>query len=370
MISYQAAIKKIEADNFSAVYLLYGEETYLQEELIVTLKNRYLGENTQFGLERLDGSDYLLPDLANKINEPFLFGNRRLIIIKNPPYLTGARKKGNQKEDEDGAGSDSLTGENREIAGFSKFLTGVNTQNEQPDVIVVFASPAVDRRTKMFKQIDQYGTAVECKPLYREELGKWIKLEVTKRGKVIESDALERLLNSGNSSLHFLAQEINKYCLYLDENEKNISAATIDLLFSGSTQSNIFQLCDYLAEGRQNRALHVLEFLLTRKEKPLLILFMIARHYRLMLSAKCLLKEGLRQFDLMKKLAVPAFVAEKLVKQVSGYSAELLESIIFLFAETDWQIKRGLLEPDKAIELLIAEICCRQDNQQVAAMDR
>ena len=43
MFGYRQARSRIMADKFSPVYLLFGEEPFLKEELIALLKERYLG---------------------------------------------------------------------------------------------------------------------------------------------------------------------------------------------------------------------------------------------------------------------------------------------------------------------------------------
>ena len=54
MFGYRQARSRIMADKFSPVYLLFGEEPFLKEELIALLKERYLGGQSTYGYEKLE----------------------------------------------------------------------------------------------------------------------------------------------------------------------------------------------------------------------------------------------------------------------------------------------------------------------------
>ncbi len=360
MTTYRTAIKKIENKELKNVYIIYGEEKYLQENLINNLRATFLGTESEYGYERLDGVENSFSEIITRIDEPCLFSEKRLLVIDNSPYLLPGRKKNEQKETVDGANGNTSADSRQDIAALKKFIENGCKISQLPEKIVIFTSPGIDRRTKYFKMIDEHGDTIDCKPLFRDELAGWIRQQVKNKGKQIDDSALGRLLESGNTGLFFLEKEIEKYCLYLEEDENIISAEVVEHLFSGDTHSSIFKLCDITAEGNLSGALQVVEYLLSINEKPLIMLYMLTRHYRLLLSAKCLLQEGETQFALTKKLGVPGFVAGKLVTQSSGYTAFMLEDILNHFQKTDWQIKRGIVEPIKALEFLISQICSMQ----------
>jgi DNA polymerase III subunit delta len=94
------------------------------------------------------------------------------------------------------------------------------------------------------------------------------------------------------------------------------------LLFSGDLQGNVFKLADAMAEKNLSGAESLLQLLLGRREKPLLIFFMLARHYRLLLQARCLLDEGLPPGQFASTLEVPPFVARKLQDQACVYTQD------------------------------------------------
>jgi DNA polymerase III subunit delta len=352
MLSYQALIKKLSEGVFAPVYLLYGEEKYLQEELVVHLTHAFLGPDTDFGKEKLEGSAFSLEETIARLDESGLFSRRRLLIVDNPPYLAPPRKN---KEDNLAAEPDDqdLSGKNS-----PELLESFIDRQEPalPENILVFTAPQVDRRKRLYKLIDRKGVSVECNPLKGEALAAWIRNKAARLDKKIDNMALERLQWAGEQNLHYLSGELEKYSAYLGEDQKVITIQVVDHLFSGDIQGDVFKLADAMAEGNLSRAHELLELLLRRREKPLQIFFMLVRHYRLLLQAYCLLEEGMPPAEFTAALAVHPFVARKMREQAAKCNRLILEEVIIALQKTDFQIKTGRIEPAQALKLVLSKI--------------
>ncbi len=352
MFSYRALVKQITEGNFSPLYLFFGEEKYLQEELVNHLTVSYLQDDNNFGREKLDGSAYDLEEIISRLGERGLFSDRRLLIVDNPPCLAPPRKKDENELSEAEKIQDTREKKNVEL------LAGHLEQQDSttPESILVFLTPGVDRRKRLYKLIDKNGAVVECSALRGEALASWIRNKTENLGKKIDRAAVEKLLLSGDHNLHYLSQELEKYCLSLGDDQDTITAATIDQLFSGDLQGNIFKLTDTLAEGKLVESQEFLELLLRRREQPLLIFFMLVRHYRLLLQAKSLLEDSHEGVDLTSALGIHPFVARKLKDQAFMYNSCILEEAIIALQKADFQIKTGAVDPPRALELILSRI--------------
>ncbi len=352
MISYQALLKQFKAGTFASVYLFYGEEKYLHQEFTARLADSYLGTEVEFGLEKVDGSEHDLEEIMAGLNEGGLFARRRIVVVDNPPYLAPPRKKADQEDPGEEQGTDSRDKHNSDM--LSEFMDRENPGD--PDSIIVFLTPGADRRRRLFKLIDKKGVVVECAPLKGDTLASWIRRKAERMGKKIDQAAVEKLLLAGDHNLHYLSNELEKYCTYLGEEEDTITADTVDRLFSGDLQGNVFKLADALAEGSLVRAQEVLDLLLKRREQPLLIFFMLTRHYRMLLQACSLIEEGWGGGDLASTLGVQPFVARKLREQTDRYDRLALEEAMLALQKTDYQIKTGCLDPVQALKLVLSRI--------------
>jgi len=352
MISYQALLKQFKAGKFAPAYLFFGEEKYLQQEFIVRLADSYLGPEAEFGLEKVDGAEHGLEEIMAGLNEGSLFARRRIVVVDNPPYLAPPRKKEDREEPGEEPGPDSPEKQNDVL--LSEFME--REKSDHPDSIVVFLTPGADKRKRLFKLIDKKGVAVECAALKGDTLAAWIRKKAEKSGKKIDREAVERLMLAGDHNLHYLSNELDKYRTYLGDEGDTITVETVETLFAGDLQGNVFKLADALAEGALAGAQDFLDLLMKRREQPLLILFMLTRHYRLLLQAFSLLEEGRSGADLASILGVQPFVARKLKEQTALYNRRVLEEAMLALQKTDCQIKTGCLEPAQALQLVLSRI--------------
>lgn len=357
MLSFEAARREIELGKFAPVYLFFGEESYLREELTLHLQKSFIKEEPEFSREKIDGREFDLQSVLARGNEEGLFSRRRLLIVDSPAYLAPPRKAETVKDEKESENQleQEKTGADLLEAYFERL--GNNT----PDTIIVFLSPGVDRRKRIYKIIDKRGVAAECAAIKGDDLVGWINRKAASLGKKIDRSAIDRLLMAGDQNLHYFSGELEKYATYLGDQEKVITGAVVDLLFAGDLEGNVFKLADALAASEHGRAQNLLELLLSRREKPLPIFFMLVRHYRLLLQTRYLVEEGMPLTEITSTLVVHPFVARKLREQALTLDPQALEDIYIDMQNTDYKIKTGLLDPVQALRLMISRIYYRQN---------
>ncbi|HOL17029.1 MAG TPA: DNA polymerase III subunit delta [Bacillota bacterium] len=359
-LNYFEARKKIKSGLLYPAYLFYGEETFLGKDLLQLLTATFLGEDSFFGLEKVEGDSLSLSEAVQRLTGGNLFAPRQLLVVERPSYLAPPRSgrpdaaKGEEKGEEVEDSGQSARIEKESLEQLERFMARESAAS--PQNIIVFVCPTVDRRKKIFKLIDSKGLTVDCSPLNREDLARWIRERVALSGKTIARDALEQLLWSGSGDLWHLATELDKYITYLDETQNTITGEVVELLYAGDTQGNVFNLADALGEGNLNRALNLLQQLLERREKPLQIFFMLARHFRLLLAAWEARRENITPNTFANEEKLQPFVAKKLYQQVSGYSQAALEAILLALQSIDRSIKTGAIDPQSALELTLSRI--------------
>ncbi len=86
--------KSLKKGDVHPVYCLYGKEAYLLQETVSRIRQTVIDQETKdFNLSVFDLEEESL-DLAIADAETFPFmGERRLVIVKNPYFLTGEKKK-------------------------------------------------------------------------------------------------------------------------------------------------------------------------------------------------------------------------------------------------------------------------------------
>ena len=353
MINYREAAQAIAAGHFEPAYLFCGGEPFLIRELSHLLAGAYLGEEGDYGGERVEGKDFTLSEALERLEGASLFASRKLLMVDEPPYLA-VKSKGSARDEEEAEEAGKKSGE--KIAGQLEQFIEREKVGKTPTRIILFRTLAVDRRRRLFKLLEKKGSVVDCAPLKGPELSRWIRERLAGRGKNIEPAAIQRLLWSGDNNLYTLANELDKYSSYLGEGEKTITTGVVELLFSGDMQGNIFTLTDALSKGNLDQALQVLSLLSGKREEPLRIFFMLVRHFRLLLSARSLREEKMSPGQHPGALGVHPFEARKLYSQSAAFSCASLEEIIIFLQKIDYQIKTGQAPPQQALESAVAGI--------------
>jgi len=354
LVGYREAAQMIAAGKFVPVYLFYGDEPFLIRELSHQLAEAFLGEEGDFGREKIEGAALPLLEILQRLGEASLFAPCKLLLVDDPPYLLPKGRE--SRETAEGEAALPEEGGEKAAALLERFIEREGAAGV-PSRILLFRAAAVDRRRRLFKILEKGGLVVECAPLRGPELARWIRERLARRGVKMEPAALQRILWSGENDLHFLSNELNKFCAYLGEGEKTITAKMVELLFSGDIKSSVFTLADALSEGRLDRALQVLSHLLAgRREEPLRIFFMLVRHFRLLLGARSLRDEKVPPAQHAAALGVKPFEARKLYGQAAAFSRQSLEEIIIFLQQLDYRVKTGRVSPGHALEMALSQI--------------
>ena len=109
---------------------------------------------------------------------------------------------------------------------------------------------------------------------------------------------------------------------------------------------------------RQELAEHMedlYEDLLTLREPPMRILFLIARQFNQLLLVRELQASGADRGTVASKLKVPPFVAGKLSSQAAAFTKEQLISYVQTCVDAEEAVKTGRMGDRLAVELLISQ---------------
>lgn len=322
-MQFQTIVNSIKRGVTSPIYLLFGEEDYLQEKVISTLREALLTPDlADFNYEELDGEKCLPAQIAEAANTLPVFAEKRLVLVKNPTFLQSGKKEG--------------SAESKDLS--DKALLDYCADPLLSTCLIFLVKGNIDKRRKLVKAIEKTGQLLEFKPLRSNELSQWLRDEIESQGLKIESRALAYIVNNSTNELRQLKQELEKLALYCGE-EGVITLADVEKLLTKTSEANIFALVDSLGEKKGDQALMEMSYLLDQGEPPVRLLFMIARQYRLIIQAKELSCKGYSEKQISSELKTPFFVTSKLLRQARHYQFAELEKILSLILECDVVLK-------------------------------
>ncbi len=327
------------------VYLFYGEEQFLLKEAVQNFIKEigFKNQEKEMNYSIYDNKDMDENEIVRQCETyPFL-SDKRLVLVKNYKGIipvTSKVKSQNKKNKE------------QDISSLLDYL-----QNPAPWTILMFSVEGkIDKRKKLFKEIEKRGKIFEFKTLTAKQCEKWITNQVEIMGKkILLSNAQYLIERIGILDLYRLDSEIKKIVAYIG-NKEEIQAADIDELVAVKMENNIFVLTDAVGLGKTSEALKVLHDMLEQGEPPLKLLFMISRQVRLIFQCKSLQKQGYSSKEIASIIGQHPFVISKCLKQANNYSFSQLSSGMELLLEADIALKSTGLEPQIVLENLIIEL--------------
>ncbi len=345
---YIEFLKSIKRGVFHPVYLFYGEEGYLREQAVNSLIEFFLREGgSDFNVDLIDGEKAVPGDIAASAETLPLFAERRLVVVKNPPFFKAAKRAGREAPED--------TGDLPATGGETVLLKYLKAP--LPSTVLVFnTGEPVDKRKRIFKAVKEAGKAVDFTPLRRADLARWLTQKAGKAGRKFAGRALDEMLDAVGPSLQKLSVEFEKLLNYTEQSGV-IAPEDVRRLCPPVLEDNIFAIVDAVGNRRCGEALSGIQDMLAAKEPPLKILSMITRQFRLLLQVHDLAGRGCPPREIASRLKVHPYVAQKISAQCKNYSRERLLRAFRDLLEVDVAVKTGGLEFYPAVEHFILKLC-------------
>ena len=317
--------EEIKSGELKQVYVLYGEEAYLRNQYKDKLKEALLGGGDPMNLHYFEGKDVRsgeVIDLAETM--PFL-AERRVIILEN----SGLFARGGE-----------------ELAEYLGALSET--------AYFVFVEPTVDKRSKLYKAATARGRAIEFAAQDEAVLKRWILGFLKKENKNITERDLNLFMDKTGSDMANIRGELEKLLCYCMERDV-ITAQDIEAVCTKQVSNQIFDMINAVAERNQKKAMELYYDLLTLKEPPMRILFLIARQFNLLLQVKELRNKGLDANSIGEKVGLAGFIARKYVTQASKFKEDDLKRALTDCVESEEAVKTGRMNDIMSVELLIVK---------------
>ena len=313
----------LKTGNFKHCYLLYGEEPYLVQQYKTRLKNALSVEGDTMNTSVFSGKD-IRPESLIDLSEtlPF-FAERRVILVENSGFF--------KKSTED------LAAYMAELPETSYFI---------------FVEEEVDKRGKMYKQVKKYGSVVEFKRQTDAVLMQWILGTLKKENKKITRSVMELFLSKTGNDMELITQELEKLLCYTMEKEV-IEADDVEAICVNQISGKIFDMVDAIGRKEQKKALNLYYDLLMLKEPAMRILFLITRHFQILMQLREMAGGGFDYKSMASKVGVPEFAVRKYTGQARAFDSLRLEEIVRECVQTEENIKTGQMGDQLAVELLI-----------------
>lgn len=320
-------IQDIKSEQFSNVYLLYGEEAYLRKQYRDKLKSALVAADDSMNFTAFAGKDINVNEVVDLAGTLPFFAERRVILIENSGWM----KSGNDRV--------------------------VELIKELPDTtFMIFVEEEVDKRNKLFKAVGAKGYAASFEVQDEATLKKWIMGLLKKENKLITADALNLLLDRTGTDMEQIAKEVEKLICYKYYDE-GITQKDVEELCTVRIQNKIFDMVEAVADKKQKQALDLYYDLLALKEAPMKILALIARQFNLLLQVREMKMKGYDEATIAQKTGLnPYFLKKKYLPQASRFKLEQLQKALQACVQADEDVKTGRVTDLLSVELIIVSL--------------
>jgi len=244
------------------------------------------------------------------------------------------------------------SGKAKDEAQDSELLAEYLKRVPESTCLVFDLGGTIDKRKKLSKTLLGMPGAVSFDALDDTQLARWIGQQLRPLGKRMDRAACDALAFTSGRDLTMLHGELLKLAAYAGDREA-ITPQDVDQIATHTAECTVFAMVDALSAGKAKEAFELLGVLLSSGEQRIGILAMITRHYRQMMHLCAMQQERQQQGQMAKTLGVPPFALGRLSKQVGKRTYESLKACVEMCVQADYDIKRGALREEAALDRLM-----------------
>lgn len=315
----------IKTGSFRPVYLLFGEEDYLKNQYKNRLRKAILSEEDTMNFSSFEGRTTDVRKLIDQAETLPFFAEHRMILIEDSGFFKNASPE------------------------LAEYILQIPAET-----ILVFVEKDVDKRGKLYKAVQKRGRAVELGRQDEKTLQSWVLGMLKKEKRAITRDALALFLEKAGNDMENIANELEKLLTYTYGKEA-VEYSDVEDICTVTTESRVFEMIRAVAEKKQKEALDLYYDLLSLKEPPMRILFLIARQFNQMMQIKDLRERGYGASEIASKAGIAPFIVKKSLAQASHFEMDELCRAVKDCVEAEEAVKTGRLGDSLAVELVIVK---------------
>ena len=326
------------------MFLIYhGENSYAIDAAVADLRQKVGPPDlVEANSHRFDGSGTRFAEIQAACEAMPFLAEHRLVVVEG--LLSLFEPRGDRRRGRDGPSA-------RLVEEWSRL--GEMADNMPPTTLLVLPGGKLRPGNALLRKLRSHAEVKEFKNLPRNDLARWMKDKVAESGSRITPGALTLLSQWVGGDQRVLSSELEKLSLYTGS--RPIAEDDVRALVSQIKEANIFAAVDALIEGRLTAGVQMVQRLRADGVSFPQIVARLADQIRRVLLAKEILDGGGGQAEVRERLNISYdFIVRQAVQQAGRLSRMRLESLYGNLLEADLSVKRGQLDEDLALDVLLS----------------
>ena len=323
----------IKNNNLRGIYILFGEEKYLQEEYLRKIKKTF--GDLSLGINYILLDENSITSIISDIETPAFGYDRKLIIVRNSNIFKKDCKL--------------------QIKDKLKEYINNNLEIINQSCVIVFIEETI-HKMDLYKSLEKNSTIVETKHMKPIEIRERLKKICLMYKVRVEDNIIDYLIEISGTNMQDLINEIRKLIEYAGENGE-IKKEDIDKLSIKDVQAVIFDLTDYLGEKNIPKALNILDNLIYNKEPIQKIIVTLYNHFKKIYLTKLSIIENRNLSEVLNLKPNQVFLISKYKKQAKYFDEEEVKKILLELIDLDYKYKSGQIDLDIGLKSILCKNC-------------
>ncbi len=327
-LTYEQLDTAFHHRNFKPLYFLYGEETFLMDELQQVLIAHALAPHERdFNLDLIYGAEAEAPQVLACCAAFPMMAERRVVVVRNFELLQDNR-----------------------------LFTAYAEHPNPSAVVLLVCAGKPNLATHPYRALKQHAAWAEFKAFYDNQMPGWIQRRVKALGYRIEPQAVQMLADYVGPHLQAAAGEIDKLITYAGGRE---TLTADDVLRAGgqTREFNVFELQRALGEGRLPDALRIADRMLGKaansRGEALMIVSVLATYFTRLWKLAACQAQGTTDKEMARQVGISPFFIKEYLFSLPRFPPTALERAFAALLAADYELKGGSGRDERLVMTLL-----------------
>jgi len=330
MLKYSELISGLRQGKILPLYLLYGEEEFLIQEVLDLIVNRVVDPGSRdFNFNAFYCKDTSASEIVNLCQALPLMSEKRLVIARDIDAF--------------------------KAADLEELVPYLNDPSPSTCLVMVSNQGRFEKKS-VVSAVEAHGAVARFFPLLDREILSWIEGWARAHGLSIQRDATQYLWQTIGNDLQKIGNELEKVEIYIKE-KKTITFDDVKTVVGDFREYTSFDLAAALGSKNKEKAFLILTRLVQEGEAPVGLLGSIAWNFRRLMRAKAMEASGVGYEEIKKKLGVIFHQSALFQEQMRRFSLDELREAFSVMLLTDKALKSSGLSGKLVLERMILKLC-------------
>ena len=317
-------------------YFIYGNQGPTVKSQIKKIGEAFLGgeKPDELNFVKLDGNNFLVQDAVDECQYVALGYEKKVVSLENCYFLLKPKPRNKIDADQD----------------YDKLIKFISSSGlDETLFIMSVTSSSLDEKNPVYKALKEKAKVLAIADPDEKGWNEYVKAYVSKKGIVIDRDAIMELAARTDGDVGLFINAINVLTLYTD----HIRYKDVTLLVSKPLEDNAFLIFNLLLDGNNVKAVELFKDLKVQNIEPVTLISQLANQFRLLNEVSYLSKKRYSKEDIADELKIKPGRVYVLSRLIPIISEKTIHKTLDDLYQLDLDIKSGQVDRYYAFEMFL-----------------